>query len=103
MIRTVVVFLVLICAIGFGLQNHAETVTIHYLPGMATEGVAVYVLAMGSFAVGMAAAILIMLPTWMKDKLALRKHRKSLSRAEDLLSRMRSVGEKNTENVKPDE
>ena len=97
MIRVILVLLILLGAIGFGFQNHAETVIVHYLPGLATEGVPVYILALGSFIVGMAAGIVMTLPSWMKDKLALRKHRKFLSRAEDELSRIRSTGTRNTE------
>ncbi len=97
MIRIILILCILVGAIGFGFQNRAETITIHYVPGLATEGVPVYILALGSFIVGMVAGIVMTLPSWMKDKLALRKHRKVLSRAEDELSRMRSAESKNTE------
>jgi uncharacterized membrane protein YciS (DUF1049 family) len=97
MLRIILIFLILVGAIAFGLQNHSDTVTITFLPGVRSDLVPVYILALGSFVVGMAASILMMLPMWMRDKLELRKQRKSLSRAEDELSQMRNIKAKNQE------
>ncbi len=89
MIRIVLVFIILLMALAFFLQNQEEVVTLHYLFGLHTASTPIYKPILMAFGVGLLVATILLFPAWVRDRMELRRKRKALQDADADLARLR--------------
>ena len=93
MIRLILVGLLLLLSLAFFLQNQEQEVTLHYLFGLRAVSTPIYKPILGSFAVGILVAGVLLFPAWLRSRIELRRRTKALQDAETDLERLRaSVG-----------
>ena len=88
MIRLVIVLLLIVFAIGFGIRNSDQLVTLHYYFGFSTPPLPVYQIVLGTFVISGLIVIVLLLPDWIRLRLLLRKQRKALRLTEKALKRV---------------
>lgn len=89
MIRILLVFVILLLALAFFLQNQEEVVTLHYFFGLQTASTPIYKPILMAFGVGLLVATILLFPVWVRDRMELRRKRKALQDADTDLARLR--------------
>ncbi len=90
MIRLILLIVVVFFLFTFSYMNQEERVSLHFIGGGPTPPVAVYLIVIGSFFVGILFAALMTFPGWLKMKLQRRKLAKRIEALEADLDHLRS-------------
>ncbi|TAK02601.1 MAG: LapA family protein [Candidatus Manganitrophaceae bacterium] len=89
MIRLILLIVAVFFLFTFSYMNQEEGVTLHFIWG-PTPPLAVYLIVIGSFFVGILFAALMTFPGWLKMKLERRKLAKRIEALESDLDHLRS-------------
>jgi uncharacterized membrane protein YciS (DUF1049 family) len=86
MIRLILLILILLAALGFGVKNAEQAVTLKYYFGLSTQPIPVYQVVLWTFVVSVSLVGILLFPEWIKMRLQLRRQRKTLERLEEELT-----------------
>lgn len=91
MIRLVLIVILFGAALLFALENAGQQVSVWYFFGRPPLVVALHMLLLGAFIGGMAIALLLLFPEWIRLRMDLRRHKKILTKVEDELAQVRGA------------
>lgn len=90
MVRLILLIVVVFFLFTFSYMNQEERVALHFFWAEPTSPLAVYLIVIGSFLVGILFAALMTFPGWVKMKLERRKLAKRIEALESDLDHLRS-------------
>ncbi len=90
MIRLILLIVAVFFLFTFSYMNQEQQVSLHFIGGGPTPPMAVYLIVIGSFFVGILYAALMTFPGWLKMKLERRKLTKRIELLEADLDHLRS-------------
>lgn len=86
MIRFVFVLILVIVVLSFAVENLEKTIRFHYFFGYESPPFPVYLVILGAFFFGMLMTVVLLLPEWIKNRIRLRRHERTLHRLETELN-----------------
>ncbi|MEO5656026.1 MAG: LapA family protein [Nitrospiria bacterium] len=86
MIRLIILLVVLAAALLFAMQNQDQAIALRLLFGRITPPLPVYLIVLGSFALGVLVAGMLVVPDWVRTRLQLRRQRREILVLEERLS-----------------
>ena len=89
MIRLIFVGLLTVLCLAFFFKNQDQDVTLWYFFGIEKISTPISFPMLGAFAAGFLAVSLLLVPTWIRSRLELRRQTKALKEAEADLERLR--------------
>jgi|GEM_PF-1751427 len=90
MLRLILLIVVVFFLFTFSYMNQEDRVSLHFILGGPTPPLAVYLIVIGSFFIGILFAALMTFPGWLKMKLERRKLSKRIEMLESDLDHLRS-------------
>ncbi len=94
MIRFALVLFFILVVFVFTIKNLDKTIRIQSFFGYESPPLPVYLLVIGAFFFGMLMAVVLLLPEWVKNRMQLRRHEKTLQRLELEFDKNRSSSKK---------
>ena len=91
MIRLLLLLLVIILYLAFVIYNLEDRVVLHYVLGLSTRPLPVYLLTLGSLILGMILAVVFTLPGWIRMRMEMRRQRRTIAQMEQELNRLASM------------
>lgn len=89
MIRLIIVGLLVVLCLAFFFKNQDQEVTLWYFFGIEKISSPISIPMLGAFATGMLALSVLLVPTWVRNRLELRRKIKALRETEADLERLR--------------
>ena len=87
MIRFVFVLIFVLVVFTFAFKNLDQTITFRYFLGYESSPFPVYLVLVGAFFLGMLMTVILLLPEWVKTRIRLRRHERTLHRLETELNK----------------
>ncbi|HEX9759117.1 MAG TPA: LapA family protein [Nitrospiria bacterium] len=91
MVRFVFVLIFVIVIFTFAIKNLEKTITFHYFFGYESSPFPVYLVILGVFFFGMMMTVILLLPEWVKNRIRIRRHERTLQRLETELNQRHSI------------
>lgn len=99
MIRLFLILGISVVFFGVLYLNQEQQASLHFFLGMETSSLPIYLIALGSFFIGLLLSVLFFVPGWMRSMLDRRKKSKRIEELEIDIDKMRSEALKETKPV----